>query len=668
MRLAILVAAIAALTCSQALAAPGPRVGFFVAADGSDRNPGTRAKPFLTLERAREAIRKVKQAGQLPGPVTVWIRGGTYHRRATFSLTAQDSGTKDCPIAYRAYRREQVVLTGGREVTGFKPVKDPAVLTLLEAGTRGKVLCADLKAQGITNFGELKPRGFGRPEYAAGLELFFQGKPMTLARWPNEGWAKIAGVPESGGKFNYEGDRPNRWANADDVWVHGYWTWDWAESYEKVESIDTQAKVIATREPHGVYGYSAGKRYYALNLLEELDAPGEWYLDRKTGVLYFWPPEAVAEGDVVVSLLEQPLVSMADTSYVTLRGLTFECVRGTAIEVKGGAHSLIAECTVRNVGTTGIIIGGGTHNGVSGCHVYQLGDGAVSLSGGDRMTLTAGSNYVIKSEIHDFSRWVRTYRPAVAINGVGDRIANNLIYDAPHSAIILGGNEHLIEFNEIHHVCMETSDAGAFYMGRDVTQRGNVVRYNYFHHLGHRDVQSVYLDDCTAGTFVYGNVCYKGARGVLLGGGRDNIIENNVFVECNPAVHVDARGMGWASFWFDGRDNTLMDRLKAVNYTQPPYSVRYPQLLTWLEDEPAVPKGNKIERNICVGGRWLDLYDGLAEEIVTVRDNWTEGDPGFVAPDEENWQLREDAPAYRIGFKPIPMEKIGVPRHLVVAP
>jgi len=638
---------------------------FYVATTGSDENPGTKEKPFATLERARDAIRELKQAGELPsGGITVRTRRGEYPVSRTFKLTAADSGTQGAPIVYRAYEGEEVRLTGGKALTGFKPIDNPAILSRIDRAHHDKILQVDLKAQGITDFGELTSRGFGRPIRPAGLELFFQNKPMQLARWPNGGWAKIASVPsgKDGGKFTYEGDRPRRWINADDIWLHGYWTWDWAESYEKVKSINTETREIATHKPHGVYGYSVGKRYYALNILEELDEPGEWHLDRKTGVLTFWPPARLDAGKTYVSILEEPVVSLRDVSHVTLRGFTIETTRGTAVEIVGGDDNLVAGCLLRNIGNVAVSIKGGKDNGVVGCEICQTGDGGIRLSGGERRTLTPAGNYAVNNHIHDYSRWVRTYRPAVMINGVGNRIAHNLIHDAPHSAILLGGNEHIIEFNEIHNVCMETSDAGAFYLGRDYTQRGNIVRYNFFYRLGKGSVQAIYLDDCSSGTTVVGNVCYRAGRGVLLGGGRDNTIANNVFVDCRPAIHVDGRGLGWAKFWFDGRDSTLMDRLKAMNHTQPPYSVRYPQLVTLLDDDPAVPKGNKIVRNIFLGGRWLDLLNGLTNKTVKIEGNLTEGDPGFIAPEKLNFQLKEDSPAYKLGFQRIPMEKIGLYR------
>ena len=653
MKLLVIIACLS-LAMPQVLAAP-KAAKYYVAVNGSDRNPGTKEKPFATLERARDAIRALKSRS---GGVTVWIRGGVYCRTEPFALTAEDSGSKDSPIVYRAFPGEEVRITGGREITGFKRITDPEVLKRIDAPYRDKILQCDLKALGITDFGRMTPRGFGRPTMPAGLELFFRGKPMTLARWPNDGWVRMMG-PSSrlkGEAFIYEGDRPSRWVNSKDAWVHGYWTHDWAESYVKVRRIDPEHHELITEAPHGVYGYKQGARWRALNILEELDQPGEWYLDRDTGVLYFQPPDEIRKGDAWVSLTEKPLVSMQDASYVTVRGIKFEYARGTGIIVEGGSHNLIAGCTLRNLGNDGAHISG-ADNGIVGCDIYQLGDTGISLSGGDRMTLVPAGNFAENNDIHDFSLWVRTYRPGIAIGGVGNRIAHNSIHDAPHSGIILNGNEHTIEYNDIGRVCMETSDAGGFYLGRDFTERGNTVRYNYFHHLGTADVRAVYIDDDASDLRVFGNVFYKAKMGVCIGGGRDNVIENNIFVDCVPSVHIDDRGLTWAK---PTVDRTMWERLTAVNFTQPPWSVRYPVLLNLYKDEPGAPKYNTIERNISFGGKWLNIYSPNYDKTITFRDNLVDADPGFVDPAHEDFRLRADSPAWKLGFKRIAVERIGL--------
>jgi len=637
----------------------------FVARNGDDKNSGAREQPFASLERARAEVRALKAAGKTAGGVTVWIAGGVYSIAATFKLTAEDSGTKDAPIVYRGAEQEAVRLIGGQEIPpeAFKPVTDAEVLKRLDDAARGKVLQADLKAQGLAAFGPVRP---------AGLELFFQNKPMPLARYPNEGWMKIVATPagQNGGKFAYEGDRPSRWTRADDVWLHGYWTWDWADSYVRVAGLDADKKEITTKAPHGVYGYTPGKRFRALNILEELDEPGEWYLERKTGILYFWPPAPLTQGSALVSVLDKPLVSLEGASFITLRGLTLECVRGDAAILAGGSNNLVAGCTLRNIGNTAVRIRRGQDNGVTSCDIHGTGDGGVDLSGGDRHALTSCGNFAVNNHIHHYSRWDKTYRPGVQVNGVGCRVAHNLIHDAPHNAILLGGNEHLIEFNEIHHVCTETGDAGAFYMGRDWTMRGNIIRYNYFHDLegvkggkDFTDVMAVYLDDCASGTIVFGNLCCKVKRALMSGGGRDNIIENNVLVDCAIGIHVDARAIGWAAKFakLDGGEWGMKKKLEDVKWNQPPYSTKYPSLATMLDEEPYFPKGTAVVRNVCFNcKKWIELQDKLNDQKITIKDNLTTGDPLFVDAATGNFQLKDDSPVLKLGFKKIPVEQIGL--------
>jgi hypothetical protein len=647
----------------------------FYVATGASRPPvrggapglGSKARPFASLPQARDAIRALRKAGQLsPGTTTVWIRGGTYPIEKTFELAAEDAGTETSPIVYRAWPNEEVRLTGGREVTLWKPVTNEAVLRRLAPDARGNVLQADLKAQGITDFGQIRPRGFGRPVYPAGLELFFQDRPMQLARYPNTGWLLVAGTPagKQGGKFTYQGNRPKRWAGSDDIWVHGYWTFDWADSYERIDSIDTERRQITTRPPHGAYGYEKGKRYYVLNVLEELDQPEEWYLDRPAGILYFWPPAPIDQGKAVVSITPT-IVSMQDVSYVTFQGLSIECCRATAVQIRGGTHNLIAGCTLRNIGNQAVVIRGGTHHGVVACDISETGDGGVILSSGDRRTLNPAHLFAENNRITRFSRWCRTYRPAVQLSGVGNRVAHNLIHDAPHTAVLFGGNDHVLELNEVYDVCKETGDVGAFYAGRDWTMRGHLIRYNFFHDIKGPytyGAMSVYLDDAFCGVTVYGNVFCRASRAAFIGGGRDNVVENNIFVDCQPAVHIDARALGWMKSAAQP-GGVLQQRLRAVPYNRPPYSTRYPKLPGILDDDPAVPKGNVIVRNVCVGGQWLDLAPE-AKAYTTIRDNFTEGDPGFVDAGKMNFQLKDDSPVYKQvpGFQRIPFEQIGLVR------
>ncbi|HLH79539.1 MAG TPA: right-handed parallel beta-helix repeat-containing protein, partial [Chthonomonas sp.] len=688
-----LLLALAAIPCLA-------RMNFYVAPNGNDAwsgylpypNRTHTDGPFATLGRAQQAVRAFKKQHptQKEG-ITVWLEGGRYELHQTFALTAADGGTAQAPVRYAAWHRQTVSITGGKLISHWQPVTDPHILERLPEAARGHVLQCDLHSQGIQNFGQLTRRGFGLPIVPAPLELFFRGEPMQLARWPLHGYTTIATTPAGpqGGEFGYEGDEPSRWSNDHDVWVHGYWTFDWADSYEKIASIDTAKHLIHTVPPHGVYGYQIGSRWYALNILEELAAPGEYYLDRDTGVLYFWPPASIHKGDTEVSILTTPLITLTDASHVILDGLTIECGRGCGVQIVGGDHNLLVHCTLRNFGEYAASIGddtqnyqnaiyantllnrqSGSHNGIEECAIYNTGSGGVLLGGGDRQTLTPGGNFVIGCTIHDYNRWDFTYRAGVNIDGVGNLIAYNAIYNAPHNAILLSGNNHLIEFNDIHDVCLDTGDAGAFYMGRDLSMRGNTVRYNYFHNIephiqranAFEGVQSVYLDDCASGTTVYGNIFFHAGCAVMIGGGRDNTVDNNLFLDCDPAIHVDARGLSWAKDWFNGKDPILISRLEAVHYNRPPYSIAYPHLANILQDDPAVPKYNTITHNICVGGTWIQWLDGMNDHIVTVQNNLVTTDPGFLdplAPEKRGFELLPRSPALHMGFRPIPFNQIG---------
>jgi hypothetical protein len=245
-------------------------------------------------------------------------------------------------------------------------------------------------------------------------------------------------------------------------------------------------------------------------------------------------------------------------------------------------------------------------------------------------------------------------------------VAHNLIHDAPHTGILYLANDSVIEFNEIHHVTLETGDCGAIYTGRDFAARGNIIRHNYIHDTGGYGMGSmaVYLDDCVSGQTIYGNLFVRTTRAAFIGGGRDVLVENNVFVDCEPAVEVDGRGLDKSPVWHGMIYKTMKERLEEVNYRQPPYSERYPELLQldryYARDDGVPPENNVIVRNICVGGRWLNVRWHAEEKHILVRDNLVGVDPRFVDPAAGDYQLRKDSPAWSIGFKPLPLERIGL--------
>ncbi len=663
--------------------APG-QVVFHVATDGNDAWSGTlpapnAAKsdgPFATIVRARDAVRKLTQEDRLAqGGVTILLHDGTYTIDRTLEFTAEDSGTKEAPIVYTATKGESVRLLGGRLVTDWKSVTDAKVLARLDETARGQLKQADLKALGISDFGS--PAG-------GGVELFFGGEPMTVSRWPNEGFVPVVNVlgaterdvrGHTGtveGIFEYEGHRPSRWGDEPDAWVHGYWFWDWAEQRHPIKTIDTQRRTIEVQPPYHGYGYRKGQWFYAFNLLSEIDTPGEWYVDRQRGVLYFWPPSPIEKSEAIVSVLPT-LVSFDNASFLTLQGLTLEGARGTAITMSGAQENRVVGCTIRNVGSWAVSVSGGLRHGVVGCDVYQMGGGGIALRGGNRTTLSPAGHFAENNHIHHYARVKRVYQPGITLQGVGNRAAHNLIHNAPHMGMGFGGNDHVIELNEIHSVCYESNDAGAIYTGRNWTMRGTVIRHNYLHHINgfrNRGCVGVYLDDMFCGTEISGNLFYRVTRAAFIGGGRDCLVKNNLFVDCKPALHIDARALGWAHDHADGwiAEGREKGTLSGIRYKEPPYSERYPELVGILDDNAAAPKGNRVVRNVSFGGKWDGVHGG-AREYQTVENNLVDVAPGFAFADRigegnhppaADFTLKPDSPAWAIGFKKLPLEKIGL--------
>ena len=409
----------------------------------------------------------------------------------------------------------------------------------------------------------------------------------------NECEEKI-GHPDS--FYRFDDPRPSKWAANSDLWVHGYWCWDWANSYEHVTELDPDAMTVSLKEvpENRIRGYKPGQRFCFLNILEEVNTPGDYYVDREKGLLYFYPPSQMDENtELLFSVLETPFFDLQDAQGVTIAGVTMECIRGIALAANGVSDLTIDGCHFRNIGNHAIDCKGGLRNRILNCTIHDCGDGGIEITGGDRMTLEPSGSEIINNHIYHIASWSRCYRPAILPKGVGITIAHNLIHDLPHIAILYSGNDMQIEYNEIYSVCMETGDAGAIYSGRDVTFRGNHISHNYIHHLGGVGLgtMGIYNDDVLSGTIMEHNYFYEVGRAVMLGGGVDYVVKNNVFVKCYPAVHMDCRAAHTEFFWtacyeeqrrklYNGVQSFLHpnDPSVTLDCTKSPYIDRYPEL------------------------------------------------------------------------------------------
>lgn len=716
-----------------------PGVGFaaefFVSPAGDDGAAGSTVAPFRTVERARDAARALRTAGRAaPGEtVTLWLRGGTYPLERTLEFTAADAGAPDAPLVVAAVAGEEVRLTGGRPVpaAAFRALAAGDAVARILPEARPHVRVADLRALGVRDFGQHRQFGHGLPVVPAPLELFWNDRVLPLARYPNQGALLMGRVTEPGsmprvgdrsnrpGRFLYTDPRHARWVDAPDVWLQGFFHHGFADDKIRVARIDPARQEIALAAPH-LYALGSGQNYntyVALNLLEELDEPGEWYVDAAAGLLYVWPPDDLAAARVVVSVLEGPLVALEHTTDIHLRDLILENGRGLGVAIEGGARHRLTGCTVRNVGTMGIMLGrgarqtnppavddyqgesvsrdigsyhahiyhdtawerdAGTDHVIEHCTITHTGSGGILLGGGSKRTLTPGRNVVTDTRIREFSRRNKSGANGVTVDGCGNRVAHCEISDGDLQAIFVHGNDHVFEFNHIHHVARNSNDASAWYLGRDPSDQGNVVRHNFFHDVGRADrkwTMGVYCDDATCGVLVEGNVFVNvGSYGsVYSNGGSDIVVRNNIFVGgTGPAFQLKSM---WWDFAIDGYDYYWGERslyrkrlTQAVDIHASPYRDRYPQLGDWLDPVPGTrhfvgmfPRRNVFANNVIYRFEETVRLVGQHAQVEFGKNFLTSRDPGFVDAAAGDYRLKPDATVFRElpGFQPIPFERIG---------
>lgn len=729
---------IAALLYALCIVTCGYAQDIYVTANGNNNNAGTKGSPVATLEAARDLIRQYKAINDLPkGGITVWIGKGQYDQSEAFILNENDSGGPDAPIVWRTLPDENVRVTGGKSIPWekFKKINNKATLGRLSKSAAQNVLQMNLNELGIHDFGQITQYGHAMSVTPAPIEVFFNNETMTLARYPNEGYIKIGKVIDPGsiprnrdyssrgGIFEYTDLRHDKWAGQKEVWFQGTFMNGYADDNILVESIDAKKKQVKLAKPslYGVGSEREFRHYGAYNILDELDSPGEWYVDRKSGILYFWPPDNSEDSSIMVSLLEDPIISLEGASYVTIQDLTIEVGRGIGVYMERGTNNFIAGCTVRNVGTSGIFMGqgakqtfpfithddyegvpisrrignlqghiykytnwdrkAGTNHGILSCDVYNTGSGGIYLSGGSKSKLIPGNNYAENCKVHNYNRRNKFLWSGINIDGCGNRISHCEIFNSEWQGIYVHGNEHLFEYNNIHHVTLNSDDTSPWYIGRDPSDRGNIIRYNYFHHCGNPDRMNmgIYCDDSSTDVLIFGNVFYKmnTKHGVLFSnGGWDLKMKNNIVIkpishtaEISAHFYTWASGSGSAMFGENGLLRTRL--LKNVNIYQSPYSDRYPELMNYLrpivdgkEWEGMRPRRNVLSENLIVGGPENSLYlsGGEYAQCDYVNNYRTDDDPGFVDYQNENFNLLPDSKVFDNipGFKALPFDKMGL--------
>lgn len=695
-------------------------VEYFVASSGNDSNPGTIDLPFKTFDGAKNAIRNLKNTSGLPkGGITVNVRGGSYDfTEYSFVLDKEDSGSEDCPIVYKRYMDEKVILNGGYSVNlnQATPVTDKALLNrLISDDAKANVRQINFAALGIT-VPSIFAKGYGvnmateeKQEdgirYVNGLspQIYLDDSLMDLARYPNRDadnrpQAMLTGTVLSGteeqsvsAEFKYTDKRVEGWQDTGNIWAFGWWNMDWAENYNKV-SINKADGTISLAG-YLVYGVRKDKRFYMENIFEELDHDNEYFYDYDTGIFYFYQNPSKAPETLEVAHNKNPLVDFNDVSYVTFSGFNLKNSSGYGIYVWGGHDVTIAYNEIKNIAIDAIKIAYDekdtaydwdlpyTPNQPVGCynlnivsnHIYNIGSTGISVRNGAYYQLKHSNTKVENNEIHRFGQIKRTYQDAVKLGAAcGVTVAYNKIYDAPHEGIAGYWTECIIEFNDISDVCQETGDCGAIYTYHRNDSWGNVVRYNYIHDMVVDESlglgsTGVYVDGNAVGFEVYGNIFEKIQRSILFNGGVYNSAYNNLTVNCQKAIDYNDIGI---SLGLSLKND--MKKLKEFYENEKAWQERYPILETYFRDDfdDRLPIGGVVKNNIGVGSKSTNTINAPVITHGEVSNNVLfESDPGFVNMKKGNFTLTEDSEVWEKvpEFKNIPWGRIGLYGSYVVS-
>lgn len=656
--------------------------------------------PKKTIAGARDAIRLLKAQGRLdPKGAIVYLASGTYPVTSTIVFDSRDSGTAEGPIVYRAQVQGKAILDGGRKLTNWTSVS-PSVAAYLKPEVRNKVMQCRLGQLRITRamVGEMIRRGWGE---AWNMEppafLTWDGTMMPLASSNVTGsWlvVPLTQDPSDRTHFRTTHERAKNYSYDSDIWVQGYFGQEWADDTVKVKSINASDGEV-TLETQTSYALNPGARYRFINVLEELDSPGEWYLDRRSSMLFFYPPIRSQIGTKTsIALLQDALVkiwpSTGTQMHLRFEGLTLQNGRGNGTDtgfalVCGrmaasdvGFYGCTFRCSSRDAVFTGYDRDGSqpARWTFESCDFHDLGARGIILYGGDRATLTPSAHLISNCHFYRTSLQAKCLRPGVELYGVGSRIIHCLFEDMPHQAVLINGNNHYIEYSAFRRICTETIDSGAIYGGRDWTARGVVIKHNRFENVLRPEVSSgavnsvaaIYLDDGMSGWVIDSNVFDNVDSAVKMNASRDVRIHNNLFKNCTRAFVLG----DWLVTLPDSHPTcvALYTRLSAMPYSSPLWQMSYPQLAGILSDVPKAMRRNSSEANVLWSCTTDLSYDGNPmpnppgaiwfNGVSLYRNNeYVGSNPGFT---DYPKSLRSDTAsnAARVGFSAWPIEEVGL--------
>lgn len=705
----------------------------FVSAVGDDSGDGSEEEPLKTLEKAIDVANKMREDSDKL--IEILLREGTYSVTNTIKII--NSQKDDTLLKISAYQDEKVTINAGVDISlsAMSIADSDFTNAIIDKPNAGSVLQYNLKDAQIEDLGEISLRGhLISDEKEAQAELSLNGEVQKLAGWPNGEYTGLIKPTDSneygkrtksgianGCSFQVNYDRPSQWSKPEQAWLSGTIGPNYEFDYYPVSRFDSEEKRVYLSRG-ALEKYYTEPYYRFENVPEELDEPGEYYIDRQSGMLYFYPPEDAPKDSVLTITMSTPTLDVSgkapnsmfrieNSKNIVFENLIFKGGRGSAITGKNNSNIQFINCEINSFGENGIRFDASTDIKISDCKIHDVGqDGILFVSCGNYKTLSPSNIVVSNNDIYNFARLERSYKTGIdfGYRCVGATAANNHIHNGPHAGMIFYGVNNDIYGNEFDNLVTEFSDMDALYCNNSnyPWERGNKIHNNYFHDIGkssmngrHQiNVRAIRTDNRGCGLNIYENLFYNigdggngngnNGIGAITAEGTRNRIFNNLFVDCNeayfntlqykeietaddgtlyPDTIINSSGVEVANTINGAK---VADLKKQMENYLPVYGKQFPELYNYFYEHPNMSKTNEFKNNMIINiAIPLSNFNGTQNEegfrgsqmLTAASGNYVStSDPGFVSYDNGNLELSSSATLLVEGLPKFEMSSFGI--------
>lgn len=705
----------------------------FVSTVGDDSGDGSEEEPLRTLEKAIDVANEMREDSDKL--IEILLREGTYSVTNTIKII--NSQKDDSLLKISAYQGEKVTINAGVDIplSAMNIADSNFTNAIIDKPNAGSVLQYNLKDAQIEDLGEISLRGhLISDEKEAQAELSLNGEVQKLAGWPNGEYTGLIKPTDSneygkrtksgianGCSFQVNYDRPSQWSKPEQAWLSGTIGPNYEFDYYPVSRFDSEEKRVYLSRG-ALEKYYTEPYYRFENVPEELDEPGEYYIDRQSGMLYFYPPEDAPKDSVLTITMSTPTLDVSgkapnsmfrieNSKNIVFENLIFKGGRGSAITGKNNSNIQFINCEINSFGENGIRFDASTDIKISDCKIHDVGqDGILFVSCGNYKTLSPSNIVVSNNDIYNFARLERSYKTGIdfGYRCVGATAANNHIHNGPHAGMIFYGVNNDIYGNEFDNLVTEFSDMDALYCNNSnyPWERGNKIHNNYFHDIGkssmngrHQiNVRAIRTDNRGCGLNIYENLFYNigdggngngnNGIGAITAEGTRNRIFNNLFVDCNeayfntlqykeienaddgtlyPDTIINSSGVEVANTINGAKVADLKKRME--NYL-PVYGKQFPELYNYFYEHPNMSKTNEFKNNMIINiAIPLSNFNGTQNEegfrgsqmLTAASGNYVStSDPGFVSYDNGNLELSSSATLLVEGLPKFEMSSFGI--------